>query len=84
MVSYAGWSPCGAPSLASSRVSSCFLLQPLPMGNASGSFARWVSLQTPLHAPSWVMLVEVLRCQQSSIGCFLYSIGLCYCTPSSS
>jgi hypothetical protein len=47
-------------------------------GDASGRFARWVSrrlssleqpmtttlsFQTPLHAPSWVMLVEVLRCR---------------------
>jgi len=46
------------------------------LGDASGSFARWVSrrlssleqpttttllIQTPLHAPSWVMLVEVLQ-----------------------
>ena len=45
-------------------------------GDASGTFARWVScrpssseqpmtttlsFETPLHAPSWVMLVEVLR-----------------------
>jgi hypothetical protein len=59
------------------------------------AFVRWVSLQlssslqpttttlsfqTPLHAPSWGDVSGSFAMSQSSIGCFLYSVGLSYCT----
>ena len=78
---------------------SCFPQQPFPTGDASGSINCEVGVASTLfiiaaydynfvvsNSAACPFLGDVSGCfamSQSSIGCFWYSIGLCYCTPSS-
>ena len=78
--------------------SSCFPLQPLPMGGCKWKFcevgvtsalfigAAYDYNSVVLNSTACSSLGDVIASfatSQLSIGCFLYSIGLCYCTPSS-